>query len=204
MTDFVVHHDPTWVSDFAAEARALRFVLGEAITLHHIGSTAIPGILAKPVIDLLGVMSSFQELDSRGPAMRSLGYEAMGENGIEGRRYFLKEDATGRRTHHLHVFLDGSPHLVRHLAFRDYLRHHPAKAAHYSLLKARLAEGGVKSREAYLSGKAPFMASRPKPRRWPGIGRAETPRTTTGSTAPRRNRGRAMAAPVGRSLGRPA
>ncbi len=54
MNDLVGHHDPAWVSDFAAEARALRFVLGEAITLHHIGSTAISGILAKLVIDLLG------------------------------------------------------------------------------------------------------------------------------------------------------
>lgn len=128
-----------------------------AIALHHIGSTAIPGIPAKPVIDMLGAVPELGQLDRRTVELRALGYVAMGAYGIEGRRYFLKKDAAGRHTHHLHVYPEGSVHIERHLAFRDYLRQHPERAADYAALKLGLTNGWARSREAYQDGKAPFI-----------------------------------------------
>lgn len=81
----------------------------------------------------------------------------MGAYGIEGRRYFRKIDAEGRRTHHLHVFEQGSPHITRYLAFRDHLAAQPEIAAAYSALKARLARGDNPSRDEYLEGKDRFV-----------------------------------------------
>jgi GrpB-like predicted nucleotidyltransferase (UPF0157 family) len=127
------------------------------IALHHIGSTSVPGLAAKPIIDMLAEVPTLDALDAASAKLDALGYEAMGAFGIEGRRYFRKTDPAGRRTHHLHAFERGSPHLVRHLAFRDYLRAHPEKAAAYGALKLALLEDGG-SRETYQDAKAPFVA----------------------------------------------
>lgn len=154
MSPLVVPHDPAWAEAFAVEARALTGVIGENCTaLHHIGSTAIAGVLAKPVIDLLGVVGSFELLDGATGRIESLGYTAMGAFGIEGRRYFRKDNAGGHRTHHVHVFVTGSPHIERHLAFRDYLRSHPDKAVEYSALKAAIVSSGA----PYQKAKDPFV-----------------------------------------------
>jgi GrpB-like predicted nucleotidyltransferase (UPF0157 family) len=154
----VVPHDPEWGRAFEREADAIRHALHDVpIVLHHIGSTSIPGILAKPIIDLLGVVDDLEATDRESGRLRDLGYEVMGPFGIEGRRYFRKFDAAGRRTHHLHVFEAGSPHIERHLAFRDFLRSHPAKANEYSALKnAITSESGV-SWERYVEAKGPFV-----------------------------------------------
>lgn len=160
MASFVVPHDPKWKTAFETEVRRISVSLGQSvITLHHIGSTAIPRILAKPIIDMLGVVVSFDDLDARSNAMTGLGYEVMGAYGIDGRRYFRKTDATGRRTHHLHVFESGSDHIERHLAFRDYLRHDADVASAYSDLKASLTDGEAPSWETYMDGKDPFIAA---------------------------------------------
>jgi GrpB-like predicted nucleotidyltransferase (UPF0157 family) len=154
MAPLVVPHDPEWAAAFAAEAWALTGAMGETCTaLHHIGSTAIPWILAKPIIDILCEVSSFELLDGATRRIESLGYTAMGAFGIEGRRYFRKDDAERRRTHHLHVFEAGSLHIERHLAFRDYLRSHPEKAREYSALKEALMNSGV----PYQDGKDAFV-----------------------------------------------
>jgi GrpB-like predicted nucleotidyltransferase (UPF0157 family) len=81
----------------------------------------------------------------------------MGEYGIPGRRYFRKHDAAGVRTHHVHVFEVGSAQIERHLAFRDYLRSHPAEAQAYSELKRRLAQTHPTNIEAYMDGKHGFI-----------------------------------------------
>ncbi|MEM8785071.1 MAG: GrpB family protein, partial [Pseudomonadota bacterium] len=126
MNDTVVAHDPSWAEAFKAEAKVISSALaGMPIALHHIGSTAIPNILAKPIIDILGVVPQFDALDTRSAAMQGAGYQVMGAYGIDGRRYFRKLNPEGRRTHHLHVFLEGSQHITRHLAFRDFLTHYP-------------------------------------------------------------------------------
>jgi GrpB-like predicted nucleotidyltransferase (UPF0157 family) len=159
MANFVVPHDPNWKTAFEGEARLISGPFGEgAITLHHIGSTAIPGILAKPIIDLLGIVSDLDKMDTHSGTMETLGYEVMGAYGIEGRRYFRKNDSLGQRTHHLHVFANGSAHIERHLAFRDYLRSHPDVAADYSNLKASLTNGDAPSWESYMDGKDPFIS----------------------------------------------
>lgn len=154
----VVPHDPDWARAFAAEAAAIEAAVGAPhITLHHIGSTAVPGILAKPVIDLLGEVASLTALDAASEKLEALGYEALGANGIEGRRYFRKRGPDGERTHHLHVFETGSPHVARHLAFRDYLRAKPEVARAYSDLKAQLTRDPHAPRDAYIDGKSPFV-----------------------------------------------
>lgn len=159
MTLVVVPHDPAWKGMYRDEAGAIVAALGDgAIELHHIGSTSIPGILAKPIIDILGCVDDLSSLDAKNAVMEGLGYVPKGEFGIDGRRYFRKSDLSGRRSHHLHVFRRGSSHLERHLAFRDYLRAHPAKALEYSDLKARITGGDNVSWTAYMDAKDPFIA----------------------------------------------
>ncbi len=156
---FVVPHDTRWKMAFADEAKAIERALATTpIQLHHIGSTAIPDILAKPVIDLLATVSRLYDVDVQTHAFESLGYEAMGAYGIEGRRYFRKFDSDGTRTHHLHVFEEGSHHAERHLAFRDYLTAHPEVAKEYSALKEHLTRGNSVTWDAYMDGKDPFVS----------------------------------------------
>ena len=158
MVDYVVPHNPEWKNGFRQEATAITEALsGLAIDLHHIGSTAIDGILAKPIIDLLGVVPDVNALDGKANAFEDLGYEIMGAYGIEGRRYFRKVNRSGKRTHHLHVYGARSPHIERHLAFRDYLLAHPSKAAEYSALKANLTPADGATWDTYLDGKEPFI-----------------------------------------------
>ncbi|HBL29092.1 MAG TPA: GrpB family protein, partial [Acidobacteria bacterium] len=138
----VVAYNPEWPQRFEAEQALLREALGGVVVkVHHMGSTAVPGLPAKPIIDLLLEVSDLQELDERTPELEALGYKAKGENGITGRRYFQKGGL--QRTHHLHAFKTGDAQVVRHLAFRDYLIGHPEVAREYADLKMRLAAGGT-------------------------------------------------------------
>jgi len=120
LVDYVVHHNPEWASHIKREAAALRAALMPLdVTFHHIGSTAIPDILAKPIIDLLGETDGLAAIDTRSETFEEIGYEVMGAYGIDGRRYFRKINCSGVRTHHLHIFEIRSRHAERHLAFRD-------------------------------------------------------------------------------------
>ncbi len=158
MVDIVVPHDPVWKEALAVEAAAIQAALGDVpIALHHIGSTAIAGILAKPIIDLLGTVPDLTPLDAKNAEFEALGYEVMGAFGIEGRRYFRKVNTAGTRTHHLHIFKENSHQISRHLAFRDYLVAHPDKARAYSDLKARLISADGATWAGYLDGKDPFI-----------------------------------------------
>lgn len=159
MVAFVVPHDQSWKKAFADEAATIKGAFRNTpAQIHHIGSTAIPGILAKPIIDLLGIVCNLADADAKVGSLKSLGYEAMGAYGIEGRRYFRKMDGNGTRTHHLHIFEEGSLHIERHLAFRDYLIAHPDLADKYSCLKERLTSGENPSWDRYLNGKDPFVS----------------------------------------------
>ncbi len=152
-------HDVGWRDAFEREAAAVTHSLGDALdTLHHIGSTAIPGIHAKPVIDMLAVTADLARLDARADRLVALGYEALGEFGIAGRRYFRKDDPEGVRTHQIHAFEAGSPQIARHLAFRDYLIAHPEVARAYDALKHRLAAIHPHDTRRYTEGKGAFIA----------------------------------------------
>jgi GrpB-like predicted nucleotidyltransferase (UPF0157 family) len=154
----VVPHDPRWRDSFEAESRQIAAALGEnVVAIHHIGSTAVPGIHAKPIVDLLVEVKDLAGLDGRSAAMESLGYEVMGEYGIPGRRYFRKDNQEGIRTHHVHAFEAGSAEVERHLAFRDYMIAHPADAQRYGELKRKLAQEHPQSADAYMDGKDGFI-----------------------------------------------
>jgi GrpB-like predicted nucleotidyltransferase (UPF0157 family) len=154
----VVPHDPRWRDAFEAEAKHVAAALGEnVVAIHHIGSTAIPNIYAKPIVDLLVEVGDIAEVDGRSSAMESLGYEVMGEYGIHGRRYFRKDNREGIRTHHIHTFEAGSAEVEHHLAFRDYMIAHPADAQRYGELKRKLAEQHPQSPDGYMDGKDGFI-----------------------------------------------
>ena len=132
-------YDAAWAREAQVEAERLREAIGPIVLgIHHVGSTSIPGLVAKPILDLMPMVTSLNKLDGRRSAVEAAGYEWWGELGIESRRYCTKSDSiTGRRFVQLHCFISGSPHITRHLAFRDYLRHHPEIASAYDHEKRR-------------------------------------------------------------------
>ncbi|OUL33870.1 hypothetical protein BV372_15225 [Nostoc sp. T09] len=153
----VVPHDPTWRVKFEDESKLVAQALGtNVIAIHHIGSTAIPHIYAKPIIDMLVEVKDIAKVDEQNSAMAALGYEAMGEFGLPGRRFYRKHDATGKRTHHVHTFENFSG-LQRHLAFRDYMIAHPEDANRYSELKRKLAKQYPDDINGYVDGKDGFI-----------------------------------------------
>lgn len=155
---YLVPYDPAWARDFARESSAVAAAMGHLlVAIHHIGSTAIPGIRAKPVIDMLAVVSDISLLDGKAAQLEELGYEVMGELGIPGRRYFRKDNPEGIRTHQIHAFQVGSPQIARHLVFRDFMRAHRERAEQYDALKHRLAELHPDDVARYTDGKDDFI-----------------------------------------------
>jgi GrpB-like predicted nucleotidyltransferase (UPF0157 family)/8-oxo-dGTP pyrophosphatase MutT (NUDIX family) len=154
----VVRYDSDWPHVFIQERDRLAEVLGPAASvIHHIGSTSVPDLCAKPVIDMLAESPDLALIDSLTPRMENLGYTAKGEYGIPGRRYFSRSDVTGPKVH-LHIFRSGDPQIGRHLRFRDYLRAHPVAAEKYGALKQTLATRHGDDADAYQAGKASFIA----------------------------------------------
>jgi GrpB-like predicted nucleotidyltransferase (UPF0157 family) len=154
----VVEYDERWPEMFQQEAERLRAVFGPLLVdIHHIGSTSVPGLQAKPIIDMMPLVRDITQVDQLNEQMAALGYEAMGECGIPGRRYFRK-GGNEHRTHHVHAFQADHPETVdRHLAFRDYLRAHPDTAREYGELKARLAQQFPDDIYGYMEGKDSFV-----------------------------------------------
>ncbi|NNE66737.1 MAG: GrpB family protein [Pyrinomonadaceae bacterium] len=151
----VFPHDQKWIEMFKQESERLRTCL-PLVHIRHIGSTAIPGIYAKPIIDMLGEADDLRSVEVNTPRLVELGYEAMGEFGIPGRRYFRK-DVDGERKFHLHVFETDSEEAKRHLRFRDYLKAHPKQAREYSGLKLKLVRECEGNIDRYMDGKDPFI-----------------------------------------------
>lgn len=130
----VVDYDEMWPTLFENERTLLQMTLGKVISrIHHIGSTSVPGLSAKPVIDILIEVANLEELDSLNQAMEGVGYTVRGENGILNRRYFTK--GGNQRSHHIHAFTTGDAQIIKHLAFRDYLIKHNDVAIQYALMK---------------------------------------------------------------------
>ncbi len=152
----VVRYDARWPTAYEEESTHLLAVLGAVIvSIHHIGSTAVPDLAAKPVIDILMEVRDLQELDGHDEAMRSIGYVPRGEYGIPGRRYYPK--GGDARTHHVHAFTVGDRHVAEHIAFRDYLRAHPHVAAEYADVKRKAAAAHGSDPEGYQAGKHEFV-----------------------------------------------
>lgn len=148
----VLPFDPLWVSKFEEEAVNLREIFGsEIIRIHHIGSTSVPELMAKPIIDVMLVVKDIYRVDEYNEKLICRGYETKGENGIPGRRYFTKGGY--KRTHHIHIYALGDSQVQRHLAFRDYLRTHPNVAKKYGDLKAELAIRFPNDISSYINGK---------------------------------------------------
>ena len=150
-------YDTTWPLEFAAEAdRIERACRGLALRLEHIGSTSIPGLSAKPVIDILAGRPSNVSGDAYVPAFRALGYEHKGAYGVPGRNYFRRGTP---RTHHVHLVSSSSEVWQDHLLFRDYLRAHPETAREYETLRRELAARYLTDKEKYTDAKGPFIRS---------------------------------------------
>ncbi|AMV27263.1 dephospho-CoA kinase/protein folding accessory domain-containing protein [Gemmata sp. SH-PL17] len=128
-------YSPEWPAAFEDAAKQLRLLLdGELVAVHHIGSTSVPGLAAKPIIDLMPVVRVIESVDSLVPAFRDAGYRDWGEYGLPGRRYFTR-DRDGLRTHNVHVYQFDNPEVERHLAFCAYLRHDDSARQEYEAQK---------------------------------------------------------------------
>ncbi len=158
----VVPYRPDWPEQFEAEANALTRIFGDQLqSIHHFGSTSIPGVSAKPIIDILVIVRDINAVDAMNPQLAELGYSAVGEYGIPGRRFFYK-GTYDTRTHHLHVYENGNPHIMRHLVFRDYMRSHPIPARNYARLKEELARQFPDDMDSYIQGKNAFVKEHEK------------------------------------------
>ncbi|WP_313913502.1 GrpB family protein [Tahibacter sp.] len=147
---------PEWAQRFSSESSRLSAALGSAaLDIQHIGSTAIPGICAKPILDIAIAIRSYESGHALVPRFEALGYRYRGENGIPRRHYFVL--GAPRRTHHVHVLEHDSDEWRRHLAFRDRLLGSPADAARYSAFKSRCAAEALGCREEYQRLKTPFI-----------------------------------------------
>ena len=151
-------YDPEWLTKARRITDQLAFTLGDnLVTVEHIGSTAIPGIWAKPVIDLLPIVRNINAFDSQQHLIRGLGYQCWGEFGIVGRRFCTLSDAHGERLVHLHFFQQDAPHIERHLAFRDYMLNHTEIAKAYQVEKLRAAQLHPGDSMAYNDEKAAWV-----------------------------------------------
>lgn len=153
----LVPYTSEWEVRFKEEVAALAAIFGDnLIKIHHIGSTSIPGIVAKPIIDILPVVKDIHGVDPLTSSFEALGYEVKGEFGMPGRRFFVKKQ-DGKRAFNVHTFQEGHPDIGRHLRFRDYLIAHPKEAAAYSELKKKLVMKSSTDIERYCWGKEDFI-----------------------------------------------
>jgi GrpB-like predicted nucleotidyltransferase (UPF0157 family)/predicted acetyltransferase len=151
----IVPHQAEWMNIYQIEKQKLLNVFKDfEIHFYHIGSTSIPGCVAKPIIDILGVTSDVTEIDSYNPYLSDLGFEALGEYGMKQRRYFRKQN---HFPINLHIFEDTDPEVERHLRFCDYLRRHPEEREMYESLKQFLANESPENIDSYSLGKETFI-----------------------------------------------
>ena len=154
----VVDYDSTWPSQFERlRDRVLRALGGVAVTIEHVGSTSVPGLAAKPIIDIDVIVASAADVAVVIERLSALSYAHRGNLGIEGREAF--ESPSGLPTHHLYVCVQGNIAVRNHLLIRDYLRGNADAVTAYGLLKRQLAEQFSTDMTRYISGKTDFLLS---------------------------------------------
>ena len=153
----VLEYDRAWPLKYEKEKEKITAILKENCAgIWHIGSTAVPGLSAKPILDILYAVQSLEAVDALSEDFARIGYEYLGEFGIPGRRYLRK--GGDERTHQIHIFQADDQHNIRrHLAVRDYLRSHEAARAAYAELKKKLAQRFPYDIEGYCDGKEEFV-----------------------------------------------
>ena len=157
-------YDPAWPARFEAEAASIRRVLCEVSPrVEHVGSTAVAGLAAKPVIDIQVSVSSLQPMGAYVERLAQIGYGHVPLGPFDLVYPFFRKPHAWPSTHHVHLCVAGSEQERNHLAFRDYLRNHPLVAANYATLKRQLASvhhgGTIESLEAYSLSKSGFVNS---------------------------------------------
>lgn len=157
MNIIVTHYDENWVQLFKTEEKKIREIFKDEIgEIHHIGNTAVPGLKAKPIFDIMPIVKNIEIINTFNTKMIAIGYEPLGELGIKGRRYFRKGGEN--RTHQIHIFqFDNDFEIERHLAVREYLKSHKKDVIEYGKLKEQLANEFPKDIEGYSSGKDNFV-----------------------------------------------
>lgn len=155
----LVPYNPEWsqLADLEID-RILEGLSFPIIGIYHIGSTSIPGIKAKPILDFVMEVEDLEDVLSSLAEFEALDYYNKGEFGIPGRQFFTR-DSEGERSHHLHVFETGHPDIERHTIFRDYLRANPEAAQEYEKLKEKLAKRFPKQSGNYTAAKSDFILS---------------------------------------------
>ncbi|MEM9243953.1 MAG: GrpB family protein [Pseudomonadota bacterium] len=150
-------HNPNWRQQFAREASILEKILGNNCqAIHHIGSTAIPDMPAKPIIDILIVVYDLTKVDQLNALFEQQAYQCMGEYGMAGRRFYWK-GTPDCHTYHIHLFARGNSEIDRHLAFKSYLIQHNDIASGYATIKRCLARQFADDIENYVDGKESFI-----------------------------------------------
>lgn len=148
-------HHPDWKRLFEAEKGRLQKAVGKHVCdIQHVGSTAIPGIPAKPIIDIGIGVDNFEEASICVEPIKALGYDYRGECGIPRRHFFVRGEP---RLFHIHMLEINGEEWDKHLLFRDYLVQHPEIAREYAKVKTGLAAEFANERENYTDGKAPFI-----------------------------------------------
>jgi GrpB-like predicted nucleotidyltransferase (UPF0157 family) len=162
VTVTLVDYDESWPSRFEAEAAVVREALGPvALRVDHVGSTSVPGLAAKPIVDLQVSVASLQPMDTYREPLHAIGYqhfEWLNDDGVDDYPYFAKPPERPR-AFHIHVAESGSFHERRHLAFRDWLRTHPEDAAEYERVKRNLATREWPTVDDYANAKTAFIVT---------------------------------------------
>jgi len=149
----LVRHNPKWRQNFEREQKKIRKVFGwDALEIQHVGSTAIPGILAKPIIDIALIVPSLQKAKRYVKKLQAINYE-LKKNDTRKERLFFTKGPEEKRTHYLHVGEIGSGYAEGMILFRDYLCNHKNAAKKYSELKEKLAQKYQNRREIYATKK---------------------------------------------------
>ncbi|MEX0683100.1 MAG: GrpB family protein [Dehalococcoidia bacterium] len=159
----IVDYDPRWPGMFAEESARIVDAIGEWLKgIQHIGSTSVPGLAAKPIVDIMPGLRSLDDAPQFVPAMEAIGYQYIPEyeDNLPERRYFVRPPGRGyhiERLFHVHAVETTSTFWQRHLAFRDNLRAHPDACEEYAALKRRLATEYGPDREGYTEAKSEFI-----------------------------------------------